>query len=63
MKSQTEEQKTTATKKPRFKIEKLEERIAPHITSRGNYHYPGSGGNHGHGVGGSGGHCGHGACK
>ncbi len=30
MKSQTEEQKTTETKKPRFKIEKLEERIAPH---------------------------------
>jgi hypothetical protein len=29
MKSQTEEQKTTETKKPRFKIEKLEERIAP----------------------------------
>ncbi len=30
MKSQTEELKTTETKKPRFKIEKLEERIAPH---------------------------------
>ncbi len=29
MKSQTEEQKTNETKKPRFKIEKLEERIAP----------------------------------
>ena len=67
MKSQTEKQKTTETKKRRFKIEKLEERIAPHITSRGNYHYRGSGENHGngngHGVGGSGGHCGHGACK
>ena len=30
MKSQTEEQKTNEMKKPRFKIEKLEERIAPH---------------------------------
>ncbi len=30
MKSQAEELKTTETKKPRFKIEKLEERIAPH---------------------------------
>ncbi len=30
MKSQNEKQKTTETKKPRFKIEKLEERIAPH---------------------------------
>ena len=29
MKSQTEEQKTNETKNPRFKIEKLEERIAP----------------------------------
>jgi len=29
MKSQSEDQKTTETKKPRFKIEKLEERIAP----------------------------------
>ena len=29
MKSQTEEQKTNETKKPRFKIEKLELRIAP----------------------------------
>ena len=29
MKSRTEDQKTTETKKPRFKIEKLEERIAP----------------------------------
>ena len=29
MKSQTAEQKTNETKKPRFKIEKLEERIAP----------------------------------
>jgi len=29
MESRNEEQKTTETKKPRFKIEKLEERIAP----------------------------------
>ena len=29
MKSRTEEQKTSESKKPRFKIEKLEERIAP----------------------------------
>jgi hypothetical protein len=29
MKSPTEEQKTSESKKPRFKIEKLEERIAP----------------------------------
>jgi hypothetical protein len=36
MKSQTEEQKTTETKKPRFKIEKLEERIAPRH-GRGKY--------------------------
>ncbi len=66
MKSQTEEQKTNETKKPRFKIEKLEERIAPHRTPF-NYHYRGKGYNHGngsgHGAGGSGGHCGHGACK
>jgi len=62
MKSQNEKQKTSETKKPRFKIEKLEERIAPHRTPF-NYHYQGSGQNHGHGAGGSGGHCGHGACK
>jgi hypothetical protein len=37
MKSQTEDQKTTETKKPRFKIEKLEERIAP-----GGLKHPGS---------------------
>jgi hypothetical protein len=29
MKSKAEERKTSETKKPRFKIEKLEERIAP----------------------------------
>ncbi len=34
MKSQTEEQKTSETKKPRFKIEKLEERIAPRCSPR-----------------------------
>ncbi len=34
MKSQTEEQKATETKKPRFKIEKLEERIAPRCSPR-----------------------------
>jgi hypothetical protein len=42
MKSQTEKQKTTETKKPRFKIEKLEERIAPHHRLdhyRGGPHY------------------------
>ena len=44
MKSQTEEQKTTETKKPRFKIEKLEERIAPK-----GFKHPGS-----HGGGGDG---------
>ncbi len=52
MKSQTEEQKTNETKKPRFKIEKLEERIAP-----GSLKHPGP---HGHGPGGGGGggvHC------
>ncbi len=38
MKSQTEEQKTTETKKPRFKIEKLEERIAPCHSWRYNVH-------------------------
>ena len=37
MKSQSEEQKTTETKKPRFKIEKLEERIAP-----GGFKHPGA---------------------
>ena len=58
MKSQTEESKTVETKRPRFKIEKLEERIAPHHSSR---HFHGNWG--GSGNGGSGGHCGHGACK
>ncbi len=53
MKSQIEEPKTNEMKKPRFKIEKLEERIAPRRGS----------GMHRHGNGGSGGHCGHGACK
>ncbi len=43
MKSPTEEQKTTETKKPRFKIEKLEERIAP-----GSLKHPGP-----HGFGGN----------
>ncbi len=42
MKSQTEEQKTTETKKPRFKIEKLEERIAPHHRAV-HFHGPGYG--------------------
>ena len=56
MKSQTEEQKTTETKKPRFKIEKLEERIAPKkiCYSRTGCYKQNNG---------SGGHCGHGACK
>ncbi len=49
MKSQTEEQKTTETKKPRFKIEKLEERIAP-----GSLKHPGP---HGGGYYNSGGGC------
>ena len=44
--------------KPRFKIEKLEARIAPRPGYSG---YGGLG--HGNGNGGSGGHCGHGACK
>ncbi len=47
MKSPTAEQKTTETKKPRFKIEKLEERIAP-----GGWKHPGphgGGGGDGHG--------------
>ena len=35
MKSQTEKQRTSETKKPRFKIEKLEERIAPRGRCRG----------------------------
>ena len=50
MKSQTEEQKTTETKKPRFKIEKLEERIAP-----GGLKHPG--GPHGRGYYNGGGGC------
>ncbi len=47
MKSQTGEQKLTEgqtkAKKPRFKIEKLEERIAPHHRL-GHYHGKGYGG-------------------
>ena len=62
MKSQTEEQKTSETKKPRFKIEKLEERIA-----QGSFRNPGHHGGGGRGNGGNGGspgnNCGHGACK
>lgn len=49
------ERRVRDTKKSRFQIEKLEERIAPSHT-RG--HYRGPAYNHG-----SGGHCGHGACK
>ncbi len=60
MKSQAEERKTTETKKPRFKIEKLEERIAP-----GGWKHPGSHGVGGGGGGGgtSGGGCGNMGCK
>ena len=63
MKLQNEDQKLTEiqtkAKKPRFKIEKLEERIAPHHRFR----HHSLGGANGHGAGGSGGHCGHGACN
>ena len=49
MNSQAEEQKTTETKKPRFKIEKLEDRIAP---AKGGIPGPPDGGG-GHGAGGT----------
>jgi hypothetical protein len=57
MKSQTDKQKSIESTKPRFQIEKLEERIAPH-------HNPGHEmGPHKGGVGGGhGGNCGRGNC-
>ena len=63
MKSRKTEQKTSETKKPRFKIEKLEERIAPRHSRYHPYNGRGYNNGGGHGAGGSGGHCGHGACK
>lgn len=64
MQSRNDEQKLakgqTKVKNSRFKIAKLEERIAPRH-ARG--HYPGYPSGNGYGRGGSGGHCGHGACK
>ena len=62
MKPQTEKLKRTETKKPRFKIEKLEERIAPG-SFRNPGHHGGAGNGNGSNGGSSGSNCGHGACK